>query len=577
MHGPPPPTSPAALDAALSRVKEAAPGWARAALRDRIELARALHAGVARTAEQATRLACQAKGIPFDRPQAGEEWLSGPYVTLRLLRLTIQSLTLLGRNGNTPVGPAGETADGRVSVQVFPHGLLDRALFMGVRAEVHLQAGLDEAALHAERARFHRAPDHQGRTCLVLGAGNINAIPPTDVITKLFNEGKTCLLKMNPVNAYLGPVLEEAFAAAVERGLLAIVYGGAEVGAAACRHPAVDEIHITGSDQTHDLIVWGPPGPEREARKAKGQPLLQKEITSELGCVSPVLVVPGPWDRRRLAAQAESVAGMVTHNASFNCNAAKLLVTPRGWRHRERFLELVVEAMGRAPARAAWYPGAVERYRALTSDRPGLRAVGAATALAPGGPRDGSGTLPWTLVPGLDPASGDRAFATEPFCAILSEASVGSEDPLEYLAEATRFANERVWGTLSASLVVHPATAADPATGAAVERAVRELRYGSVNVNVWAGYAFAFGTTPWGAYPGASLADIQSGRGFVHNALMLEGVEKCVVRHPAVTFPKPPYYPSHRTSQELGRRLTALEAGGGWGAVPGVVAAAVRG
>ena len=577
MHGLPLPTSPAALDAALSRVKEAAAGWARASLRDRIELARDLHAGMARTAEQATRLACLAKGIPFESPHAGEEWLSGPYVTLRLLRLTIEALTLLGRNGNTPVGPVGETADGRVSVQVFPHGLLDRALFMGVRAEVHLQAGLDEAALHARRAGFHRAPDHQGRTCLVLGAGNINAIPPTDVVTKLFNEGKTCLLKMNPVNAYLGPVLEEAFAAAVERGLLAVVYGGAEVGAAACGHPAVDEIHITGSDQTHDLIVWGPPGPEREARQARRQPLLTKEITSELGCVSPVLVVPGPWDPRRLAAQAESVAGMVTHNASFNCNAAKLLITPRGWRHRERFLELVVKAMGSAPARAAWYPGAVERYRALTGGRSGLRTVGAASALEPGGPRDGTGTLPWTLMPGLDAAAADPAFRTEPFCALLSETSVGSEDPVEYLAEATRFANERLWGTLSASLVVHPATAADPATGAAVERSVRALRYGSVNVNVWAGYAFAFGTTPWGAYPGATLEDIQSGRGFVHNALMLEGVEKCVVRHPAATFPKPPYYPSHRTSHLLGRRLTGLEAGGGWAAVPGVAAAAVGG
>jgi len=32
-------------------------------------------------------------------------------------------------------------------------------------------------------------------------------------------------------------------------------------------HAGVDEIHITGSDKTHDLIVWGPPGPAREERK----------------------------------------------------------------------------------------------------------------------------------------------------------------------------------------------------------------------------------------------------------------------------------------------------------------------
>jgi hypothetical protein len=35
----------------------------------------------------------------------------------------------------------------------------------------------------------------------VLSAGNIAAIGMMDVITKMFNEGNACLLKMNPVNA----------------------------------------------------------------------------------------------------------------------------------------------------------------------------------------------------------------------------------------------------------------------------------------------------------------------------------------------------------------------------------------
>jgi aldehyde dehydrogenase (NAD(P)+) len=559
-----------ALEAVVGRVRDAAPAWAAASLRERTDLARALHAGVARTAERATRLACEAKGIPWDTPQAGEEWLSGPYVTLRMLRQLVRSLTLIGRNGNPPVGRLGETADGRLTVGVFPATPQDRLLFMGVRADVHLEAGVDEAALHERRARFHKAPDHAGKVSLVLGAGNINSIPPTDVLGKLFVEGKACVLKLNPVNAYLGPVLEEAFRPAIERGVVAIVQGGAAEGAFLCAHPAIDEIHITGSDKTHDLIVWGPPGPEREARLARGEPLLAKEITSELGCVSPVLVVPGPWDDRRLAFQAESVAGMVTHNASFNCNAAKLLVTPRGWRHRDRFLDLVVAAMARAPARRAWYPGAADRFRALTEGCAEVRRAGAGASLE-------AGTLPWTLVPGLDAAAPDPAFSTEPFCSLLSETSVGSEDPAEYLDAAVRFANEKVWGTLSCGIVVHPATMADPAPRAAVERAIRALRYGSVNVNVWAGYAFAFGTTPWGAWPGAPLQDVQSGRGFVHNTLMLEGIEKCVVRHPATVFPKPPYFPSHRSAHLLGRRLTGLEGGGGWASLPGVVGAAARG
>ena len=47
---------------------------------------------------------------------------------------------------------------------------------------------------------------------LVLGAGNVSSIPATDTISKVFQEGQVVLLKMNPVNEYLGPIFERLFA-----------------------------------------------------------------------------------------------------------------------------------------------------------------------------------------------------------------------------------------------------------------------------------------------------------------------------------------------------------------------------
>jgi acyl-CoA reductase-like NAD-dependent aldehyde dehydrogenase len=562
----PAPTDPRRLDEAVARLAEAAPRWARASYPERIGLARAMLRGVERTARRAVEAACETKGTPVDSPQAGEEWLSGPYIAARILRQLARSLAMLARNGNTPVGRSGETADGRLTVRVFPASRTDALLFLGVTGEVHLAEGVSEEQLHETRARFYKAPDHDGRVCLVLGAGNVNSIPAADVATKLFNDGKVCVLKLNPVNAYLGPILEDAFGEAIARGYLAIVHGGAEEGAYLAAHPAVDEVHVTGSDQTHDALVWGPPGPERVERMARGRPLLAKPITSELGNVTPVLVVPGPWDAGTLRFQAESVAGMVTFNGAFNCTSARVLVTPRGWRHRDAFLAGVEHFLALSPARPPWYPGAEERHRALTEGRPRLRQVGAR-----------EGALPWTIVPGVAPDAAEPSFRTEPFCAVLLETSVGSEDPVEFLDEAVRFANEQLWGTLCAHLVVHPKTLADPAARAAVDRAVGRLRYGSVSINCYAGYAFGFGTLPWGGYPGAPLTDAQSGRGFVHNTLMLEGVEKTVVRAPAWTFPKPVYFPSHRTGHVLGPRIVRLEASGSWAALPGVVAAGVQG
>ena len=181
----------------------------------------------------------------------------------------------------------------------------------------------------------------------------------------------------------------------------------------------------------------------------------------------------------------------------------------------------------------------------------------------------GEGSLPWTLVTDLDPEDpGEIAFQTEPFCSILSETQVGSADPVEFLDAAVRFSNERLWGTLSAALVVSSRTQGDRSTAAALERAVSGLRYGSVCVNLWPGMAYAGGTVPWGAYPGAPLNDIQSGRGFVHNTQMLEGVEKTIVRAPAWSPVKLPYFPSHRSTHLLGRRLTRLEDRGSWTRLP---------
>lgn len=556
-----------ALDEQVARLKEGASAFVRLSLADRIALALDMQRGYLRIAEASVRAACAAKGIPLGTPAEGEEWVS-PWCVVRHLRLIIESLRSLERNGNTRVGKIGRTGDGALAVRVFPAGAVDGMLFSGITVDVHLQPGIGETEMEASRASFYKRRPHDGRTVLVLGAGNVNAIPAMDVISKLFNEGKVCLLKMNPVNSYLGPYIEEAFAGPIGRGFLGVAYGASDEGGYLVQHQGIDEIHLTGSDKTYDLIVWGPPGPERERRKASGTPLLSKPVTAELGNVSPVLIVPGPYSDKELASQAEAIAGGVVNNASFNCNAAKILISPRGWQHRTALLGGIERVLTETPTRQAYYPGASERWRKLTQGREDVRTIGDA----------GDGELPWTLMPGLESVdAAEPAFTTEPFCSILSETAVGSDDPVEYLERAVTFANDCLWGTLTATVVVHPKTMRDRALGPAVERAISRLRYGAVAVNAWTGLIFAFGSPPWGAYPGSTPEDIQSGSGWVHNTPMLEGIEKTVMRHPLTMMPKPATFPSHRTLHTLLRRLTYLEENASWSKVPGVVAAAMRG
>jgi hypothetical protein len=560
-------TSQSQLEETVARLREGARKFAKLSLDDRVQLANAMQAGYLRIARASVEAACAAKGIPPGGPLEGEEWTLGPWFVVRHLRLIRQSLLSLKHTGNTPIGHLGRTTDQRLAVQVFPAGTIDGTLFMGVRVDVHLQSGVTAESMEHSRARFYKSPDHEGRVVLVLGGGNVNGIPSMDVLSKMFNEGKACILKMNPVNAYLGPFLEEAFAEAIRRNFLAIVYGGAGEGAYLANHHDVDEVHLTGSDRTFDQIVWGPPGPDREARKAQGRPVLQKPVSAELGNVSPVIVVPGRYSAKELAYQAEDVAAGLTCNASFDCNANKVLIMPKGWQQREAFLAALEGALSKAAPRQAYYPGARDRWQAYSKGRSTMRKFGTESAEV----------LPWTLVRDLDANDREeRAFVSESFCPILFETQVGSADPVEFLDRAVTFANDRLWGTLSAGLVVHPKTSKDPTLGAAVDRAITKLRYGAVCVNAWAGYLFAFVTPPWGAYPGSSLADIQSGSGWVHNTPMLEGIEKAVLRHPITAMPKPAYFPSHRSAHVLMPRMTALEENSSWTKVPAVMAAAMR-
>jgi aldehyde dehydrogenase (NAD(P)+) len=368
------------------------------------------------------------------------------------------------------------------------------------------------------------------------------------------------------VNAYLGPLLQEAFAPAVERNFLRIVYGGEDEGTYLAQHPGVDEIHLTGSAATHDALLWSG-NPRERGRRAGDSPVSGKPITSQLGNVSPVLIVPGPYLDRQIAGHAEWLAGALVQNAACNRSTPRLIVTPLGWPQRGAFFRHLEDALERAPLRMAFYPGTLDRWERLTESHPDGRCVGNPLA----------GMLPWTLILGLDPADRrEPLFSTDAFCPIVAETAVGSPDPLEYLHHAVGFVNERVWGTLSASVIVHPRTLADRELGPAVERAIAQLRYGAVGINTWPALLSALVAPPWGAHPSSSAGDVQSGRGWVHNTAMLEDVEKTVLRRSLTFRTRPHYAPGHRSAHLLGRRLAAVERGAGWAGLPGVLEATLR-
>jgi acyl-CoA reductase-like NAD-dependent aldehyde dehydrogenase len=564
------------VDRAVEELGAAAQTFARMPPKEKADLLERCLPLLLASAREQVAVACAAKGIDPASPASGEEWIAGPYPTVANARQLVDGLREIADFGR-PLLPQGAIVardDGRVFARVIPQRGVEGLLMRGSSADVYMKEGVSRDDVTAHQAAFYRQSEPEGGVSLVLGAGNVASIGPMDALYKLFVEGRVVLLKMSPVNDYLGDFILRGFAPLVEKGLLRVVYGGPEEGAYMVHHPGIADVHVTGSNETHDAIVWGPRGAEREARRAEGRPLFTKPITSELGNVSPVVVIPFLYDKDELWFQARSVASQVVNNASFNCNAAKMLVLPRGWAQRDLFLGMIEKALSAVAPRPAYYPGAAERWARLTAGREDVLRIGDI-----GDPRaDRPAPLPWTVIRDVDARAADEPLLrTEPFCSILSVVTIASDDPLEMLQEATRFCNERLWGTLNAMLIVHPLLLEDEALAGALDRALLDLRYGTVAVNHWPAVGYAAGVTPWGGHPSATLADAQSGLGFVHNSAMLADIEKVVLRGPVRAFPRPPYFCDRRNTPVLGERLTELAAEPTWQRAWSVAATAIRG
>ncbi|MCA9229900.1 MAG: aldehyde dehydrogenase family protein [Planctomycetales bacterium] len=526
------------MNAAVAQLTTGAQRLVELPLGKRRDLVEACILGVARNARAWVEAACQAKHIASDSALAAEEILGGHASLLRYLRLLAGTFRDVERQGNPSLpGRPRKNTLGRTCVPVLPVATLhDRMVFMGLRAEAWLQPGADESSLFASCLQPTNKQAHQ--IAGVLGAGNVSTIPATDTLYKIFHEHQAVLLKLNPVNDYLDPIFRDALKPLVDADLLRIVCGGRDIGEALVQHPGIDTLHLTGSHLTHDAIVWGADESERARRKLENQPLVAKPVTSELGNVTPWIIVPGDYSSKQLAAQAEHVAASIVNNGSFNCVATKMIVTARNWPQRDEFLNLLDKYLKAVPPRFAYYPGACERF---------VRATGQTNYET----RDGK--LPWTLIRDARPDDSPHLFAEESFVCVCAETALDEASPEAFLEHAVDFVNEQLFGTLCATLTVPDRFQKTHAP--TMERAIERLRYGSVCINQWSGVVYGLMTPPWGGAPGSSLADPQSGIGSVHNTFFLDHVEKTVLAGPLRSLMKPVWFASHRTAHRVAWNL----------------------
>ncbi len=257
-------------DEITGRLARGEQAWAETSLAQRRELLGRLKQLTAVNASEWVQAAARIKQLPAASPLIGEEWISGPWAVLGYASALARTLERLDRGADVLAGfRTRTTASGQLAIKVLPHTVYDRLLLNGFSAEVWMPPGMTEASVRATAGLGERNPKQTRGTALVLGAGNIFSIAPLDTIYQLYAENRVAVLKLNPVTNPLKPVFEKIFAPFIDLGVVEIVTGGAAIGGALAYHPRISAVHMTGSEQTHDAIVWGP-GEEGPAAKAAG-------------------------------------------------------------------------------------------------------------------------------------------------------------------------------------------------------------------------------------------------------------------------------------------------------------------
>jgi aldehyde dehydrogenase (NAD(P)+) len=140
---------------------------------------------------------------------------------------------------------------------------------------------------------------------------------------------------------------------------------------------------------------------------------------------------------------------------------------------------------------------------------------------------------------------------------------------------------------LPISILIHPKTLKQ--LGPDFDTELTALHYGSIGINIWNASAFLLVQATWGAFPGSTTDNIQSGFGIVGNSFMFEKLERTVVRGSFYPFPrswlngdpaflpKPPWFVTNKTAHITTRQVAKITINPKWQYLPAILWSALRG
>ena len=466
------------------------------------------------------------KGIKGSTAE-GEEWLGGPFASTIALQYYIDYL-------KNNIDFIDEKSISENKINVFPNKNIEKLLFPYVTADVHFNKNMSIEDILNARGFGNRLGFKKGIT-LILGAGNVSSIPLLDTIYDMVVNRHCILLKLNPVNEYLKPVFEKVFENFISRGFMIVTTGDTEISSYMTNHLGITNMHLTGSDKTYEKIVYGSVLQEKDKGKKTLTKRNKKPFTTELGNVTPFIIHPGNWSSGEIKYQARKIVTAKLNNNGFNCIAAQVIVLPKEWKHSEKLVEAIKKQLSNEKDRLAYYPDSLNNLNNLLSEK-NVQQVNDESCATP------------HLTKDLE--LNDHYENNEVWSSALFFKYIDYENEQEYVSNSIDYVNNEVWGNLGVAVLIKKHNSRK--NKELLNSYVQNLNYGTVAINEWPALGFIIPTLPWGGYPGNKDSDIQSGQGYVHNALFFESPLKGVLYS---KFKLPLIDPVWFTSNKKGRKV----------------------
>jgi hypothetical protein len=473
------------------------------------------------------------------KSKEGEEWIGGPFSCIYALQYFIDYLQ---NDDGLDVTKFDESTK---SYKVFPTKNIEKLLFPFLEGEIRFGKNLNFNQINEYRGFANRFNNNKPKITLILGAGNVSSIPVLDALFHMIAHKSVIYIKLNPVNDYLLPIFTQVFEPFISRGFMIITEGDMEASKYLTEHEGFQQIHLTGSNYTYENIVYGRTLSDKE-RSLKTLPKINKKpITTELGNVTPIIVHPGNWSRAEIRHQAKKIVTAKLNNSGFNCIAAQVIILPKNWKHTDKLKRDIKYYLKKVGDTTSYYPGASENLNDLvqTENYDQINNLSCSTPF---------------LVSDLNL---EKEYANKE---VWSTALYFQELPYStyenFCSKAVDYVNNHLWGNLGVTVLIK--NHKKKTNQGILNTYIEELKYGTVAINEWSALGFVIPTLPWGGYPGNKDNDIQSGQGYVHNALLFESPQKGIVysRFRLSPLIDPPWFVTNKKAHRIFRHLTYYQA-----------------